>query len=68
MRQAPNALNERGQASLEYLLIGLVLLAMMGALAALWHFFSSENMSDLIEKNASHALNSFGGLCDVFLF
>ncbi len=68
MRKASVELNERGQASLEYLLVGLVLLAMMGALAALWHYVSLGNMSSLIEDSASHAIDSFGGLCDALLF
>lgn len=60
--------DERGQASLEYLLVGLVLLALMGALAALWHFASSGNMTSLLEAHTSHAIDSIGGLCDAILF
>ena len=68
MKHGTITLHESGQASLEYLLVGLVLMGMMGAFAALWHFFSSGGISALLESSASHAITSIGGLCDVFLF
>lgn len=59
---------EGGQASIEYLLVGLVLIALMGALAALWHFTSSGGLTALLEQSASHAMNTVGGWCDALLF
>lgn len=60
--------NERGQASFEYLLVGLVLIALMGAFAALWQFFSAGSASALIESSASHAVTSIKGVSDALLF
>lgn len=60
--------HEDGQASLEYLLVGLVLLSLMGALSALWHFTSSGRLTQLIESGSSHALSSMGGVFDALLF
>lgn len=61
-------LHEKGQASVEYLLVGLVLIALMGALAALWRFASTGQLSALTEVSASHALDSVGGVFDALLF
>lgn len=61
-------LDESGQASLEYLLVGLVLLSLMGMLAALWHFFSTGAASSLIEASTSHAATSVEGMTDALLF
>lgn len=60
--------HEEGQASLEYLLVGIILLSLMGALAALWHFISSGRLTRLIEASTSHGANDLGGLFDVLLF
>lgn len=60
--------HEHGQATLEYLLVGLVLIALMGTLAALWHFFSSGSASTLIETSASHAMTDQRGITDALLF
>lgn len=60
--------SEGGQASVEYLLVGLVLVSLMGALAALWRFISSGGLTRLIESNASHAMGSIGGICDALFF
>lgn len=59
---------EGGQASVEYLLVGLVLIALMGALAALWRFISTGGATRLMEQGASHALASAGGIFDALLF
>lgn len=66
MRHLPK--DERGQASLEYLLVGLVLIALMGALAALWHFFSEGGAGALVKDATSHAMVTAGGLTDALLF
>lgn len=59
---------EGGQASVEYLLVGLVLIALMGALAALWQFFAAGDATGLAETHASHALTGPGGVVDALLF
>lgn len=68
MRCRADIRDEKGQASVEYLLVGLVLLALMGAFAALWHATSSGGMTGLLEHGVSHAVDSIGGLCDALLF
>lgn len=62
------AFPEDGQASIEYLLVGLVLIALMGAFAALWHFVSSGGLTTLMEESSSHAMSTVGGWCDALLF
>lgn len=61
-------LREGGQASLEYLVVGLVFIAFMGALAALWRFISTGGLSSLMQASASHALGCAGGVFDALLF
>lgn len=60
--------DEQGQASLEYLLVGLVLISLMGLLAAFWQFFSTGKASTLIEASASHSIMSIEGVTDALLF
>lgn len=64
----PRLKKEHGQATLEYVLVGVILMSMMGALAALWRFISSGGLSRLAEASASHAAFGFGGLFDALLF
>lgn len=64
----PHSKREEGQASLEYVLIGVLLMAMMGACSALWNFFSEGRASELIRTNASHAMTNLGGFFDALLF
>lgn len=59
---------EHGQASLEYLLVGLVLIASMGAMSALWRFASDGRLAHLVEASSSHALTGIGGVVDALLF
>lgn len=61
-------LQEKGQASVEYLVVGLVFIALMGALAALWRFIATGGLSSLMQANASHALGTAGGIFDALLF
>lgn len=61
-------LREKGQASVEYLVVGLAFIALMGALAALWRFVATGGLSSLMEASASHALGTMGGLFDALLF
>lgn len=59
---------EQGQASLEYAIVGVVLISIIGTLAALWRFFSTGRLSRLVEDSASHAMNNLGGVFDALLF
>lgn len=61
-------LQEKGQASVEYLVVGLVFIALIGALAALWRFIATGGLSSLMQASASHALTTAGGLFDALLF
>lgn len=61
-------LRESGQASIEYLIVGLTFIALMGALAALWRFIAAGGLSSLMETGASHAFEYMGGVIDAFLF
>ena len=62
------ACDERGQAALEYLLVGLVLLAMIVALGALWRFIADDGMSHVLVDHSSHALQQPGGVVDALMF
>lgn len=64
----PSLNSESGQASLEYLLVGLLLIAMISAVGALWQAVSSGGLSGLVEAHASHALAQMGGIVDASLF
>ena len=59
---------ELGQASVEYLLVACVFVAMCCALGALWHAASEGRMARLAELNASHAVGQLGGALDVLLY
>lgn len=59
---------ESGQASVEYLLVGLVLMALVVALAALWHATSDGSLAALVQQSASHALGQGGGIVDALLY
>lgn len=61
-------LQEKGQASVEYLVVGLAFIVLMGALAALWRFIATGGLSSLMQASASHALGTMGGLFDALLF
>lgn len=61
-------LQEKGQASVEYLVVGLAFIALMGVLAALWRFIATGDLSSLMQASASHAMGSMGGLFDALLF
>ena len=42
-------LREKGQASVEYLVVGLAFITLMGALAAIWRFIASGGLSSLMQ-------------------
>ncbi len=58
---------EEGQASLEYLLVGSVLMVVAVGLAAIWRFSADGRFDHLVDACASHAVSA-GGALDVFLF
>ncbi len=58
---------EAGQASLEFVLIGIVIMIVASALGVLWHLVSDGKFSTIISDSASHAI-SLGGAMDVFIF
>lgn len=66
--ESSKAAHEKGQASLEFLLVGIVLMALIGALSSLWHFISKGGLSQLIEESASHGVGDLGGVFDALLF
>lgn len=59
---------ESGQATVEYLLVGIVLIALICAVAALWHFVVDGGMDELVRLQASHAIENPGGVLDAILF
>lgn len=67
-RPARRAVDESGQASVEYLLVGLALIALVVALAALWHAAADGKFATLVQTGASHALDQPGGIADALLF
>ena len=60
--------SERGQASLEYLLVGLALLATIAGMGALWRFASEGGLASLVEASTSHASSETGGVVDALVF
>lgn len=61
-------LDERGQATVEYLLAGIALLATIVALGALWRFASDGRLTLLADDAASHAIAAVGGVADALMF
>ena len=59
---------ETGQASLEYLVVGIVLIAMIAALGALWRYAAEGGLAQLAASAGSHALDDVGGVADALLF
>ncbi len=60
--------DERGQASVEYLLVSIVLIAVIAGLGTLWRFFSDGKAFSFMRDGASHALTGLGGIVDVLMF
>lgn len=59
---------EDGQATVEYVVVAMVLVAGIVALGALWRFTSGDGAAQLVSASASHAVGEKGGLVDVLLF
>ncbi len=60
-----------GQSTVEYALVLLAFLAMLLALAAVWHVAREGGLQRLSTTAASHALGgegTFGGMRDIVLF
>ena len=59
---------EAGQASLEYLVVGVVLIAMIAAMGALWRYAAGGGFAQLAASAGSHVLDDVGGVADALLF
>ncbi len=59
---------EDGQATVEYLVVGTVIMIIVVGLAAVWNYASEGSLGTLIDAGASHALSTIGGLSDVMAF
>ncbi|MCD8200427.1 MAG: hypothetical protein LUD25_05715 [Coriobacteriaceae bacterium] len=57
-----------GQATVEYLVVGTVIMIIVVGLAAVWNYASDGSLGTLIDAGASHALSTIGGLSDVMAF
>jgi len=69
MLQEPGALrDESGQATVEYLIVGVVLIIVIVGVAALWRFVSGGGLAALMASQPSHALGSLGGAADVLMY
>jgi hypothetical protein len=67
-RERRGSWEESGQATVEYLLVGIVLIALICAVAALWRFVADGGMDELVRLQASHAIENPGGVLDAILF
>lgn len=61
-------LDEEGQATVEYAVVAVALMAGVVALGALWRFLSGGGATRLIAAGASHVVSEGGGLLDVLLY
>lgn len=59
---------ESGQATVEYVAIGVVLVALIAACGTLWRFGSEGGFARVAQVHASHAIDAQGGLVDVLLY
>ncbi len=59
---------EDGQASVEYAAIGVALIVMIVACAALWRFGEQGGFAQVSQEHASHSIEAQGGLVDVLLY
>lgn len=54
--------------SLEYLLVGVALVATIAGMGALWRFVSGGELAAIVDACASHALAETGGTVDALMF
>lgn len=59
---------ESGQASVEYVAIGVAIIVVVVACGALWRFGSEGGFARVAQSHASHAIEEAGGLVDVLLY
>ena len=59
---------ERGQATLEFVVVGVVLVIACIGLASLWRFAGSGKLAELLLGSASHVVGQLGGVADVFMY
>ena len=59
---------ESGQATVEYVIVGAALIAVIAACGSLWRFGSQGGFERVAQSHASHALEAQGGLVDVLLY
>lgn len=59
---------ESGQASVEYVAIGIALIVVIAACGSLWRFGSAGGFARIAQNHASHAIDAEGGLVDVLLY
>lgn len=68
LRGGASPRTEAGQASLEYLLVSLALVAMIAALGTLWHAVADGRFAEVAETGVSHALSMPEGVADALFF
>ena len=59
---------ETGQATVEYLLVGLVVMIVVVVLAALWRYVGGGQLTGTLSMNAAYAVGTPGGAADALLF
>ena len=59
---------ESGQATVEYVIVGAALIAVIAACGSLWRFGSQGGLEKIAQSHASHAIEAQGGLVDALLY
>lgn len=57
-----------GQATLEYLLVGLVLVIAASGVSVLWRYVASDSFAQTAAGTASHSMDSAGGVADALMY
>ena len=58
----------KGQAAVEYLVVGLVVIVVAAGLGAVWRFVSGADFSLAADEGASHAADGPAGLADALAY
>lgn len=66
--RVPAVQSDRGQATLEYLVVGLALIVFIAGIAALWRYFEGPGPADLASGSVSHSADDVRGLADALLY
>ncbi len=61
-------LDECGQGTAEYVIVGVVIMIVTLGLASIWQFASDGTLASIISGSASHSMNSVQGVADVMAF